>query len=222
MSYSQQRANLPLVVISGDGGPCLLGWDLLQHLQLDWPNMYLLRSASVQEILAAHPPVFREELGTLLGYKATIHVESSAHPKFCKARSVPYAMQSKVNQELDWLVADGFLEPVQYAKGAAPIVPILKRDQVSIHISGDFKQMVNSAAKVDHYPLPKIEDLFSKLAGGKVFLKLNLSQAYQQVLLDEESKKLVTTQKDLFQYTQLPFRISSAPGIFQRIMENLL
>ena len=223
VSYGHQRARLPLVVVSGDG-PCLLGRDWLQHLQLDWPNICLLRSASVQEVLAAHSQVFREELGTLQGHKATIHVESTARPRFCKARSVPYAMRAKVDQELDRLVADGILEPVQYAEWAAPIIPILKRDQVSVRICGDFKQTVNSAAKVDRYPLPKIEDLFSKLAGGQVFSKLDLSQAYQQVLLDEESKKLVTinTQKDLFQYTRLPFGISSAPGIFQRIMENLL
>ena len=160
----------------------------------------------MQEILAAHPQVFSEELGTLQGYKATIHVELSAHPKFCKARSVPYAMQAKDDQELDWLVADGILEPVQYTEWAAPIIPILKRDQLSVHICGDVKQKMNSAAKVDHYPLPKIEDLFSELAGGQVFLKLDVSQAYQQVLLDEEPKKLVTliySRACLFQYTWL-------------------
>ena len=42
--------------------------------------------------------------------------------------------------------------------------------------------------------------------------------------LDEESRKFITinTHKGLFQYNRLPFRVSSAPGIFQRTMENLL
>ena len=42
--------------------------------------------------------------------------------------------------------------------------------------------------------------------------------------VDEESKRLVTinTQKGLFQYTRLPCGISSAPGMFQRLMESLL
>ena len=84
VSYGQHRAHLQLMVVSGDG-PCLLGRDSLQHLQLDWPNICLFQSASVQEILAAHPEVFRKELGTLQSYKATIHVESSAC-QFCKAR----------------------------------------------------------------------------------------------------------------------------------------
>ena len=85
--YGQQRAHLQLVVVNGDR-PCLLEQAWPQQLQLDWPNICLFWSASVQEVLAAHPQVFREELGTLQGYNATIHVESSACPKFCKARSI--------------------------------------------------------------------------------------------------------------------------------------
>ena len=223
VSYGQQRARLPLVVVAGDG-PCLLGRNWLRHVQLDWQSIGCVQSSSVQDVLAAHAEVFNEELGTLRDYKASIHVDSSVLPKFCKARSVPYAMRDKVDRELDRLVTEGILEPVQYAEWAAPIVPVLKSDQVSVRICGDFKQTVNAAVKVDRYPLPKVEDLFARLAGGKVFSKLDLSQAYQQVLLDEESKRLVTinTQKGLFQYTRLPFGISSAPGIFQRLIESLL
>ena len=79
-------------------------------------------------------------------------------------------------------------------------------------------------SKLDKYPIPKVEDLFAKLAGGKTFTKLDLSQAYQQLPLDKESKKyvVINTQKGLFRYTRLPYGISSAPGIFQRVMETLL
>jgi len=144
-----------------------------------------------------------------------IRVDPSVLPKFCKARSLPYALQAKVDQELDRLVAEGILEPVQYAEWAAPIVPVLKSDR-SVCICGDFKQMVNKASSVDRYPLPKGEDLFATLSGGRIFSKLDLSHAYQQVVLEDASRDLVTinTQKGLFQYTQLPFGVSSAPGIF--------
>lgn len=44
------------------------------------------------------------------------------------------------------------------------------------------------------------------------------------VVMDEESRQYVTinTHKGLFRYNRLPFGVSSAPSIFQRIMENLL
>ena len=69
-----------------------------------------------------------------------------------------------------------------------------------------------------------MEDLFAKLSKGKYFTKLDLSRAYQQLLLEEESKcfVVINTHKGLFRYTRLPFRISSAPGIFQRLIESLL
>ena len=78
--------------------------------------------------------------------------------------------------------------------------------------------------KVDGYPIPKIEDLLSNLAGGKTFSKLDLSHAYSQLVLNEGSKKYVTinTHKSLFRYNRLSYEISSAPGIFQRMIENLL
>ena len=53
-------------------------------------------------------------------------------------------------------------------------------------ICGDFKVTVNQCLAVDQYPLPRPNDLFTTLAGGKVFAKLDLSQAYLQVLLDEK------------------------------------
>ena len=79
-------------------------------------------------------------------------------------------------------------------------------------------------SKLDKYPILKVEDLFATLAGGRVFSKIDLSQAYQQLPLDEESQKLVVinTQKGLFKYARLPFGISSAPGIFQTVMESIL
>ena len=96
-----------------------------------------------------------------------------------------------------------------------------------MRICGDFKQTVNRAAKLDRYSIPKIEDLFASLTGGQKFSKLDLSQAYNQIVLDEESRKyvVINTHKGLYRFNRLPFGVASAcsaPGIFQRVMENLL
>ena len=158
--------------------------------------------------------LFEPGLGTLKDYKAKIYVDPKAKPKFCKARSVPYSMKSKVEEELRRLEKEGIIEPVEYAEWAAPIVPILKSDSKSLRICGNFKVTVNKASKLDCYPIPKIEDLFATLAHGKTFTKLDMSQAYQQLLLDEDSKKcvVINTHRDLFRYNRLPFGISSAPN----------
>ena len=62
------------------------------------------------------------------------------------------------------------------------------------------------------------------VGGGKTFTKLDLSHAYNQVELDDESSRMLTinTRRGLFKVNRLPFRISSAPAIFQRTIESLV
>lgn len=72
-------------------------------------------------------------------------------------------------------------------------------------------------ASLEQYPVPRVEDLFTALSGGKQFSKLDTS-------LDEESKKYVTvnTHRGIFKYNRLPFGVTSVPDIFRRTMEGLL
>ena len=70
----------------------------------------------------------------------------------------------------------------------------------------------------------KADDLFATLEGGQKFTKLDLSQAYQQILSDEDSRECLTinTHKGLFRPTSLAYGVKSALGIFQREMEKRL
>ena len=193
-----------------------VSWSQLNSVKRD-------HDASIQQLLDRHPALFKDELGKLEGETAKIYIDSDAKPQFYRARQVPYTLKVQVEAEIDRLVKEGVIEPVQFSEWAAPVVPVLKRDG-SVRLCGDYKLTVNRAAKTDTYPLPRIEDLFASLAGGTVFSKLDLAQAYLQVPLDEASKKYVTvnTHRGLFQYNRLPFGVASAPSIFQRIMENVL
>ena len=223
-AYGGQQATLPLLVVEGDG-QSLLGRDWLHCLKLDWHQIFSIHHNNcMEEVLSHHKEVFGTELGTLKGYEVKIQLEDNAQPKFCRARPVPLALKPLVEKELDNLVHQGVLQPVEFSDWAAPIVPVLKSDKSSIRICGDFRLTVNKFAKVDRYPLPRVDELLSALAGGKLFTKLDLTQAYQQISLDEESRKLVVinTHKGLFQFNRMPFGISSAPGAFQRVMESLL
>ena len=202
-------------------GPTLLGRNWLSQI---WSKIHYTTSPGLHELLAKYPEVFQEGLGSLKGYEAKISVDPNATPCFFKARSVPYAMREKVEAELDRLVVEGTLVPVEYSDWATPIVAVVKSDLKSVRICGDFKVTVNPVSQLHRYPIPKIEDIFATLEGGKTFTKLDLSQAYRQLKLDAESQEylVINTHKGLFHYTRLPFGISSAPGIFQKAMETLL
>ena len=226
VSYNGQSYTLPLIVLAGKG-PTLLGRDWMQQIRLDWSTIFQIKAMKddpLQSLLQPFESIFKDELETYTGEKAKIYIDQLVMPKFCKARPLPYAMREMVEKELQRLETLGIIKPVKSSKWAAPIVPVLKPDRKSIRICGDYKLTANKASRLEQYPLPKVEDLFSTLAGGITFTKLDMSQAYQQLVLDNDSKEIVTinTHKGLFSYQRLPFGVSSAPGIFQRTMETVL
>ena len=121
-------------------------------------------------------------------------------------------MQEKVEKEIERLVKDNIIEPVQFVEWAAPVALVLKSND-QVRLCGNYKCTVNQAGKIDKYPLSNSEDLYVKLTGVCRFTKVDLSQAYQQLPLDDESKLLmaINTTKGLFIYNRLPFGVSSAP-----------
>ncbi|CAF5206197.1 unnamed protein product, partial [Rotaria magnacalcarata] len=135
-----------------------------------------------------------------------LYVKSDVIPKFHKPRSLPFAYQQVVETNLNRLVHE---------------VP---KPNGKVRICADFSTGVNQALDIDQYPLPKPNDLFVVLNGGTKFSKIDFSEAYLQVELDEESKELViiNTHKGLFKFNRLPFGIASAPSIFQKIMDQML
>ena len=135
---------------------------------------------------------------------------------------MPYALTNKVNVEIDRLLVEKIIEPVEISEWAAPIVPILKKDE-SIRLCRDYNVTVNKIASVDTYPIPRMDDLYAKLGNGKLFTSLDMRHAYEQLHLDRESRKFVTinTHRGLFTYTRMPYGVSSAVSIFQRVIDAI-
>ena len=173
----------------------LLGRDWLQNLRLDWQNIYHQISSPLTELsplYTKYSNLFKDELGTVSSHKAALQAHPEAISKFCKACPVPFANKEAVGTELDRLECEGILKKIDNSAWAAPIVPVPKKDS-RFHICGNYKVTVNRSLDIDQYPLPKPAYLFATLAGGQLFTKLDLTQAYQQLLLDESSQQYATT-----------------------------
>ncbi|XP_059413408.1 uncharacterized protein K02A2.6-like [Carassius carassius] len=228
VKLNKQSARLPLYVVKGDTAP-LFGREWLRRIRLNWREIKTVRAVhqtnekTLDSLLKKYAKVFSDDLGTFNGFEATLNLKPGHQPKFFQARVVPYAIRPKVEAELDRLVKQGIISPVRFSEWATPIVPVVKKGG-NVRICGDFKITVNPALCVEHYPLPRIEDLFASLAGGQRFSKLDLSHAYLQVPVNVNSRKYltITTHKGMFSYNRLPFGITSAPSIFQRGMEQVL
>ena len=160
----------------------MLGRNWLRNIRLNWGTIKRI-SDDLDDVLTKHKEVFKDELGTMRDVKAKLYVKAGSTPKFYKPRSVPLALNGAIERELDRLEGMGALEKRRYSEWAAPIVAVVKPDN-SIRLCGDYKATVNSVLEVDQHPLPNPEALFVTLSGGKKCSTLNLSRAYQQILLD--------------------------------------
>ena len=229
----KQKVKLDLYVIKG-GRQVLFGRDWFGEIKLDWGEIHSLKSydgtskgiflkdanKQVQLLLAKYKLVSTESLGTLKGVKAKLTVEEGVQPKFCKPRIVPYAIKLYFEKELQRLQKEGIISPVEYSQWASGVVEVAK----DVRLCGDYKVTINPVLREDKYPLPRIEDMFAKMTGGKRFSKIYLKNAYLQMEVEEDSKKYLTinTHKGLFKYNRPPFGIKTAPSIWQRAMEQTL
>ena len=221
--YDKKELSLSIHVVPGSG-PNLLGRDWISQLEVDLKSIHMVTSLTpLQTLLDTYSAVFTDELGCLKGVNVQLVVHDQAKPRFHRPRPLPFLLKPKVEEELNQLQEKGIISPVQFSSWAAPVVPVLKRNG-KIRLCGDYKLTINQVSPTETYPLPRAEELFANLSAGKIFSKLDLSNAYLQFPLDEQSKQYVTinTHKGLFQYNRLPYGVASAPAIFQRHMEMLL
>ncbi|XP_043224352.1 uncharacterized protein K02A2.6-like isoform X1 [Amphibalanus amphitrite] len=234
VSYQGQTAQLQLLVVR-QPGPALLGRDWLQVIRLDWQSLCMIGSEeclpgdaqsllhSLKKMELEFPDVFSPGLGCYKPRKVSLQVDPSAPAKFYKHRPPPLALKKDIEDELDRQVQLGILRPVPTSEWAAPVVPVKKSDG-SIRLCGSYDLTVNTATSLESYPLPRTEELFAVLSGGRYFTKIDLREAYLQLELDSQSQMYTTinTHKGLFCVTRLAFGIKSAVAIFQREMETLL
>ncbi|XP_031347960.1 uncharacterized protein K02A2.6-like isoform X3 [Photinus pyralis] len=150
-------------------------------------------------------------------------LKEGARPIFFKPRTVPISLKPKVEEEISRLEKLGVISQIESSEWGTPLVPVLKKGG-GVRLCGDYKITVNKVLEEVKYPLPKFEDIFSKLTNGESFTKIDLSDAYNQLSLRDESTQLLTwsTHKGLYKVNRLPFGITPASAIFQRVIEQTL
>lgn len=226
ITYRDQTKTVSLVITNVDR-PILLGDDFLKafNFKLMQVNSIVAseKTCVVERIKTEFSDVFKSELGTYSVNKVHLELKEGTAPIFFKPRPVPLAWKPKIENKLNQLVELGMLQPIDDSEWGTPIVPILKPTG-DLRVCGDYKVTLNKFLLDVKYPLPRIEEIFAALQGGQLFTKLDLSNAYNQLELDEKSQSLCTwsTHKGLYKTLRLPFGVKVAGAIFQKTIENFL
>ena len=131
------------------------------------------KNSKVQEVCWSVPKSLRDN--EVIQGTFTVHLKQGSKSRFCKPRTVLFAIKDAVGKALYPLEKADRVIKENYCEWAASIVLIPKWDG-SILVCGDFKVIINPFINVDQYPLPKLTDLMTCLTGGKIFRKLDSLQ----------------------------------------------
>jgi hypothetical protein len=178
----------------------------------------------IDQILHRHAKVFHG-LGKLKGEQVKLNIDTSYPPKAQPQRRIPFHVREKVTAELEQLENSDIIERVpesQPTPWVSPVVVVPKKDGGG-RLCVDMRQ-ANSAINRVRHPIPTVDDIRLELNGAKWFSKLDLSQAYHQLELEENSRYITTfaTHEGLSRYKRLNYGTNAAAEIFQFTLQQQL
>lgn len=182
-------------------------------------EMGILRlETSVQRIDAVKN---HDLLRTIKDVVIDIPIKADAKPVIQPYRRIPIALENAVDAKIDELLKQGVIEKVNKpSKWISPVVAVPKGDSIRICID---MRRANEAVERENHPLPTIEDFLPHLGKGRVFTRLDIKNAFDQVGISVKSREITTfTRRSLFRYTRLMFSITCAPELFRKTMERIL
>ncbi|GJU61756.1 putative reverse transcriptase domain-containing protein [Tanacetum coccineum] len=103
----------------------------------------------------------------------------------------------------------------------APVLFMKKKDG-SFRMCIDHRELSKLTVK-NHYPIPRIDDLFDQLRGACPFLKIDFRSGYHQLRVHEDAipKTTFQTRYRHFESTVMPFGLTNAPSVFMDLMNRV-
>ena len=86
----------------------------------------------------------------------------------------------------------------------------------------DYHQLKKNTIK-NQYPLPRIDNLFDKVGGAKIFSKIDLQSGYHLVWIRDEDipNTAFCMRYGHYEFVVIPFRLTNAPTNFMCMMNNI-
>nr|GEY54138.1 putative reverse transcriptase domain-containing protein [Tanacetum cinerariifolium] len=176
-----------------------------------------------QPIVSEFPDVFPDELpGIPPVHEVEFNIEliPGAEP----ISKAPYRMASielkELKDQLQELLERGFIRP-SVSPWGAPFLFVKKKDG-SMRLCINYRKL-NKITIRNHYPLPRIDDLFDQLHGAMYFSKIDLRSGYHQLRVKKQdvSKTAFRTRYGHYKLLVMPFGLTNAPAVFMDLMNRV-
>ena len=168
--------------------------------------------------------VFREELSPQMPLVRSVDHEIPLKPDMPPPFKGIFRLSQlelhELKQQLDQLLRDGKIKPSTSPYDAS--VLFAKKKNGKLRMCIDYRAF-NSQTIQNRYALPRIDELFDRLHGAKIFSKLDLTSGYYQIAVKpkDRHKTAFRTRYDHYEFNVMPFGLTNASAIFQTLINNI-
>ena len=150
------------------------------------------------------------------------HIDTTNHrPIRQPLRRHPVAHQEVIDNHVAEMQRNGIIEPAA-SPWASNVVLVRKKDG-GLRFCIDYRAL-NAVTYQDTYPLPRIDSCLDTLHGASWFTTLDLRAGYYNIPVAEQDrdKTAFVTRRGCWRFAVMPFGLTCAPSVFQRLMDMVL
>lgn len=185
------------------------------------PDLSETNKTYLCSVLAERDYVFSKAPGKMEGIDYEIKIDPKVKPISSLPYKIPYALKDQVKTTIDEWLDLGIIRKSS-SPWSAPVV-VVKNSDESIRLTVDFRKL-NPHVNCDNFPMPDRDVVIEKLGTSKYLTKLDLTKAYLQIPLSEESRKFTSfvVEGGQYEFCVVPFGIKFASGLCNRIINEVL
>lgn len=147
-------------------------------------------------------------------------------PVYSKSYPYPQALKGEVEKQITKLLNDGIIRPSKSPYNSPIWIVQKKMDASNIRkhrMVIDYRKLNNKTIS-DRYPIPETSTVLANLGKSKYFTTLDLASGFHQIPMSDKDieKTAFSINNGKYEFIRMPFGLKNAPGIFQRVMDDVL